>query len=103
MNLAMKQNISFILDTVLNGTSIDYDAVCSLAQAKGADLWDLFAAAGRVRGQFRGETVDICSIVNAKSGACSENCSYCAQSVHHSTGCCGLSAHLGGSHDRGRD
>ena len=86
MNLAMKQNISFILDTVLNGTSIDYDAVCSLAQAKGADLWDLFAAAGRVREKFRGETVDICSIVNAKSGACSENCSYCAQSVHHSTG-----------------
>ena len=82
----MKQNISFALDAVLNGRSIDYDAVCALAQAKGADLWDLFAAAGRVRERFRGETVDICSIVNAKSGACSENCSYCAQSVHHSTG-----------------
>ena len=86
MTLPMKQRISLALDTVLNGANIDYDAICALAQAKGADLWDLFAAAGRVRGRFRGETVDICSIVNAKSGACSENCSYCAQSVHHSTG-----------------
>ena len=86
MNLQMKHRISFVLDTILNGERLEYDTVCSLAQAKGADLWDLFAAAGRVRGQFRGETVDICSIVNAKSGACSENCSYCAQSVHHSTG-----------------
>ena len=86
MTLPMKQHISLALDTVLNGANIDYDAICALAQAKGADLWDLFAASGRVRRQFRGETVDICSIVNAKSGACSENCSYCAQSVHHSTG-----------------
>jgi len=86
MNISMKQRISLALDTVLSNTSIDYDAVCALAQATGADLWDLFAAAGRVRGYFRGEVVDICSIVNAKSGACSEDCSYCAQSVHHATG-----------------
>jgi biotin synthase len=57
-----------------------------LSAIAGADLWDLFAAAARVREQFRGSAVDICSIVNAKSGACTEDCSYCAQSVHHSTG-----------------
>jgi biotin synthase len=85
MNLSMKQRLSFALDIVLNDTSIDYDLVGALARAKGADLWDLFVAAGRVRQKFRGETVDICSIVNAKSGACSENCSYCAQSVYHAT------------------
>jgi len=86
MALSINQHIAFALDIVLSGTDIDYDTVCGLAQATGADRWDLFAAAGRVRGHFRGETVDICSIVNAKSGACSENCSYCAQSVHHATG-----------------
>jgi biotin synthase len=86
MNLTMKDHISSAIETILNDTSVDYDVACTLAHVKGSDLWDLFAAAGRVRGHFRGETVDICSIVNAKSGACSENCSYCAQSVHHATG-----------------
>lgn len=86
MDLSMNHRISLALTTVLNNKSLGYDDVCALAQAKGADLWDLFAAAGRVRGHFRGETVDICSIVNAKSGACSEDCSYCAQSTHHATG-----------------
>lgn len=85
MSIPMKQMISDVLDSVLSGTNIDHGIVSELSQAEGADLWDLFAAAGRVRGHFRGETVDICSIVNAKSGACSEDCSYCAQSVHHDT------------------
>jgi biotin synthase len=86
MLTSMKQIIADVLDSVLSGTNVDYGIVSELSQVKGADLWDLFAAAGRVRGHFRGETVDICSIVNAKSGACCEDCSYCAQSVHHSTG-----------------
>jgi biotin synthase len=83
--MPMKQLITDVLDSVLGGANIDYGKASELSQAKGADLWDLFAAAGRVRGHFRGDTVDICSIVNAKSGACSEDCSYCAQSVHHAT------------------
>ena len=84
--MPMKQLITEALNSVLNGTNIDYGAVSALSQAEGADLWDLFAAAGRVREHFRGDTVDICSIINAKSGACSEDCSYCAQSIHHDTG-----------------
>jgi biotin synthase len=81
----MKQLIADVLDSVLSGANIDYGMASDLSRARGADLWDLFAAAGRVRGYLRGDTVDICSIVNAKSGACSEDCSYCAQSVHHAT------------------
>jgi biotin synthase len=42
-------------------------------------------AASLVRTQFRGNRVKTCSIVNAKSGACSEDCKYCAQSAHHAT------------------
>ena len=81
----MRQWISAVLDDILAGAYIDETAATELSLAEGADQWDLFAAAGRVREHFRGKTIDVCSIVNAKSGACSEDCAYCAQSVHHST------------------
>jgi biotin synthase len=81
----MKNKIADILQTVLEGGTIDYAAVHEISNLQGADLWELFAAAGRIREHFRGKKIDICSIVNAKSGACSEDCAYCAQSLHHST------------------
>lgn len=77
--------IQQLLDSVLSGQGIDRATAMSLGSLQGSDLWDLLAAAGRIREYFRGKTVDLCSIVNAKSGACSEDCRYCAQSVHHST------------------
>lgn len=48
---------------------------------KGSDLFDLFSSANRIREKFKGNSVELCAIVNAKSGACSEDCSYCAQSA----------------------
>ncbi|MBZ0155274.1 MAG: biotin synthase BioB [Alphaproteobacteria bacterium] len=45
-----------------------------------SDLFELFAVASRIREAFRGDAVDLCAIINAKSGACPEDCSYCAQS-----------------------
>jgi biotin synthase len=81
----MRKNIQSIPDELIAGGQTNRASMLGLESVKGADLWDLIAAAGRVREHFRGETVDICSIVNAKSGACSEDCSYCAQSVYHST------------------
>ena len=73
------------LDTVLSGGQIRREEAHSLSRASAADLIDLFAVANRIRETFRGQKLDICSIVNAKSGACTENCAYCAQSVHYST------------------
>jgi len=78
--------LSTKLDSVLNGKQLSFDDARALAHLKGADLIDLIAAGNRVREHFRGDAIDVCSIVNAKSGACSEDCSFCAQSAHHATG-----------------
>lgn len=45
----------------------------------------LMAKASEIRENFKGRKVNLCSIVNAKSGICPENCRFCAQSAHHST------------------
>ncbi|MBI4567476.1 MAG: biotin synthase BioB, partial [Planctomycetes bacterium] len=50
-----------------------------------ADLADLLAGANRLRAFFRGDVVEFCSIVNAKSGRCEQDCGFCAQSAHHET------------------
>ncbi len=49
------------------------------------DFLDLLSAAHRVRLKHKGTKVNLCSIVNAKSGRCSEDCKFCAQSSHYPT------------------
>src|SRR3954453_429975 len=35
---------------------------------------------------WRGEEVQRCSLLSIKTGGCSQDCAYCAQSAHYSTG-----------------
>lgn len=51
------------------------------------DLDALCDAAGEVARKWQGDTVDSCSIVNARSGMCGEDCKWCAQASRHHTGC----------------
>ncbi len=51
-----------------------------------ADLEQLCHGADMIRKHFKGDHVDLCSIINGRSGKCSENCKFCAQSAHHCTG-----------------
>lgn len=46
-------------------------------------LVKLSAAADRIRINFLGNKFDSCSLINAKSGLCSEDCAFCAQSAKH--------------------
>ena len=72
---------------VLAGGRLDRAEALELFQLEStADIFDLMSWANRVREQFKGNKIHLCSIVNAKAGACSENCSFCAQSSFYQTG-----------------
>ncbi|HET6515779.1 MAG TPA: biotin synthase BioB [Thermodesulfovibrionales bacterium] len=75
--------ITGLEEKVLSGFQLSQREAFSLASVRttDAELHRLFFAAARVREHFRGKRIDLCSITNAKSGACSEDCSYCAQSA----------------------
>jgi len=57
-----------------------------LNKEEAMSLWDapldeLCQAADRIRQHFCGNAFDICTIINGKSGRCTEDCKYCAQSA----------------------
>lgn len=51
------------------------------------NLEELCEGADRIRKHFVGDKVDLCSIINGRSGRCPEDCKYCAQSAHNHTSC----------------
>ena len=78
--------MSFIQDLkekVLSGYEITREEAIQLLSE---DLQELCDAANEIREKFHGNDFDFCSIVNARSGRCSENCKYCAQSSYYHTG-----------------
>ena len=47
----------------------------------------LMKGADRIRAHYKGDKVDLCTIINGRSGLCGEDCKYCAQSFRHHTAC----------------
>lgn len=68
--------------SVKNGRQITKEEALALCREP---LDELCTAANNLRQHFCGNTVDLCTIMNGKSGKCSENCKYCAQSAHYNT------------------
>ena len=71
---------------VLEGGSLTRQEALTLAEEiHHDDILDLISLANKVRKKFASPIVP-CSILNAKSGVCPQNCRFCAQSAHHHTG-----------------
>ncbi len=73
---------SELRNRVLSGELLNRESILTLCQAP---LDELCSAADEIRAHFCGNGFDLCTIVNGKSGRCSEDCKYCAQSAHYQT------------------
>lgn len=76
-------DIQVLKEKVLNGYALSYDEGVELTKV--ANKEELYKAADEIRQHFCGNNMDLCSITNAKSGKCSEDCKWCSQSAHHKT------------------
>ncbi len=70
-----------VLQQILSGKNLGFDQALALVQQ--SDPTELFQAADALRRKLHNNRLDLCSIVNAKSGKCSEDCRFCAQSSHY--------------------
>lgn len=75
-----------LADRVLAGGAISRAEALMVLHAPDEELLDLLAAAYRIRRRHFGNQVQIHILSNAKSGLCSENCSFCSQSAYAHSG-----------------
>ncbi len=74
------------LEQITAGEQLSFSSAVELASAarkSEENLEQLLTAADELRRKLHGVSFDLCSIVNARSGKCSENCRFCAQSAHY--------------------
>lgn len=73
--------IESYIEKILNGEELRFSEALELAE--NCDSEALFKGADRLTKAIHKNNLDLCSIVNAKSGKCSEDCKFCAQSAHY--------------------
>lgn len=78
-------NITELAEEIIKGKRIKRGDDLSIFLS--CDLQELCNGADKIREHFVGDHVDLCSIVNGRSGRCPEDCKYCAQSAHYKTKC----------------
>ncbi|MCI8376241.1 MAG: biotin synthase BioB [Lachnospiraceae bacterium] len=76
-------NVESLGNEVIEGKEITREEALWLY---GQPFGEVCGKANEIRAHFCSNGFDLCTIINGKSGRCSENCRFCAQSVHNHTG-----------------
>lgn len=71
------------LQKIRSGAELHFNEALELASDSEPTM--LYQGADQLRREMHGDHFDLCSIINARSGKCSENCSFCAQSSRYQT------------------
>ena len=85
----MEKYIIKLKNKVLREKEISYEEALNLISLDTNNKNDfdiLLKSANEIREYFMGRKADLCTIMNAKSGKCSEDCKFCAQSSYYKTG-----------------
>src|SRR6186997_670825 len=69
-----------LAERVIDGHRLTFDEALSILQVPDDDVLDLMGAAFKIRRRYWGKGVQLYFLMNAKSGLCPEDCSYCSQS-----------------------
>ncbi len=78
-----KSQIENIKNRIIRDGEITFPEAVELSRTVEIDF--LCQAANEIRRHFTGDFMDLCSIANARSGRCPENCKWCSQSAFHKT------------------
>jgi biotin synthase len=66
------------------GYRLSDDEALYITNLPDTEILELIHFAGKIKKRFGKNEIYTCTIINAKSGSCPENCAFCAQSAHHS-------------------
>jgi len=77
------QDALALKERILNGYQITKDEALELVRIEDKEV--LYQMADDIRRHFLKNDFEMCSIINARSGKCSEDCKWCSQSAHHNT------------------
>ncbi|QZT38668.1 biotin synthase BioB [Halosquirtibacter xylanolyticus] len=78
-----KEALKRKVDEIINGQMIQVEEALELVKYE--NLHELSAYANTIRETLCGNHFDLCSITNARSGLCGEDCKWCSQSIHFNT------------------
>ncbi len=83
---SIQERIADLGRKVIAGERLTFEEALPLFEMENStDIIFLLSWANQIREHFKGNKIHLCSIVNVKAGACSENCRFCSQSAAYQT------------------